>query len=333
MTTMVTDADTATRDERLARWEHRTAPVMLVAAILPIVVGLAGRKTGLWIDLASWFVFVVDLVVHLRLRPSHLRTKLGVFDLVIVVLTAPWYLIPGFDNGRLLSLVRLGRLARVFLAGAQTQQLRALARRLGAAALSSIVLMVCCAVVVKAVEPASSGYETYGDALWWTVVTFTTVGYGDLFPVTGTGRLAGVLLMLGGIALIGSLAGTLGSFLSATDAPGGGDAAHGAGSTDVAAPDLGLGGASTDLDSATGLGGASTATGPGGVDSATGPDSVGTGARLDAVASRASGVSPVSADVEPTLREVLDELRAVRAELADLRSARGSLDRPDTPSA
>ncbi len=41
------------------------------------------------------------------------------------------------------------------------------------------------------------------DALWWASTTVTTVGYGDRFPTTGEGRLVGVLLMVGGIALLG----------------------------------------------------------------------------------------------------------------------------------
>ena len=55
--------------------------------------------------------------------------------------------------------------------------------------------------------------------MWWAIVTFTTVGYGDLYPVTRPGRFAAVLLMIGGVALIGTLAGSLGSFFSEEDAP------------------------------------------------------------------------------------------------------------------
>jgi voltage-gated potassium channel len=67
------------------------------------------------------------------------------------------------------------------------------------------------------VEPAESGYETWGDALWWSIVTFTTVGYGDLFPVTAAGRLAGVLLLLTGLAALGSVASALTSVISGDD--------------------------------------------------------------------------------------------------------------------
>jgi voltage-gated potassium channel len=208
--------------DRLEAWEKRTGPILTAAAILPIAVAFTQRgqsEPAIWVDLASWLIFLVDLVVHVSLRRRYLRTKLGMFDLAIVVITAPWYLVPGLNSGRLLSLARLGRLARVFVASKHSRKLQDLGRRLGTAALYGLALMVCCAIVVHAVEPASSGFSSFGDAMWWAVVTFTTVGYGDFYPTTSAGRGAAVLLMLGGIALIGSLAGTLGTFFGSSDAP------------------------------------------------------------------------------------------------------------------
>jgi voltage-gated potassium channel len=57
------------------------------------------------------------------------------------------------------------------------------------------------------------------DALWWTIVTITTVGYGDRFPVTNWGRIIGVLVMFAGVGLFGTLAGFLSSKLLAPPAP------------------------------------------------------------------------------------------------------------------
>jgi voltage-gated potassium channel len=56
-----------------------------------------------------------------------------------------------------------------------------------------------------------SNIHTYPDALWWAIVTVTTVGYGDRFPVTGGGRTVAVILMLVGIGLIGVLTATVAS--------------------------------------------------------------------------------------------------------------------------
>jgi len=193
------------------------SPVITAAALLPIVRTLTSpgqSGPAIWLDLASWAIFIADFVVHIRWKPAYLRSNVGKFDLSIVLLTAPWYLIPGFGNTRVLGIARLGRLGRVFVVSTKSPVLQKLGQRLGGAALYGFVLMLCCALVVYTVEPASSGFMTFRDAMWWAIVSFTTVGYGDLYPVTVAGRLAAVFLMIGGVALIGTLAATLGSFFS-----------------------------------------------------------------------------------------------------------------------
>ena len=59
----------------------------------------------------------------------------------------------------------------------------------------------------------NANIQTGGDALWWAVVTITTVGYGDFFPVTALGRLTGFVVMLAGVGIIGALASILASLL------------------------------------------------------------------------------------------------------------------------
>ena len=56
-----------------------------------------------------------------------------------------------------------------------------------------------------------SNIHDYPDALWWAIVTVTTVGYGDRYPVTEGGRIVAVILMLVGIGLIGTLTATVAS--------------------------------------------------------------------------------------------------------------------------
>jgi len=208
-------------DPRLARWEKAMTPVIVLAALVPIVVAFAPRYKSdpfVILNIVSWLVFVADLLVHMRWRKGYLRTGLGRFDLAIVVFTFPWYLLPSMsDNIAVLSIARLGRLARLIMAGGMTNMVRRLVERIGKAGLYSIGLILICSEVVYRVEPPSSGFDTQGEAIWWGFVTFTTVGYGDLVPETPQGRTVSVILMLGGVALIGLLAGSLAEFLAESD--------------------------------------------------------------------------------------------------------------------
>ena len=57
---------------------------------------------------------------------------------------------------------------------------------------------------------------TFGHALWWAMATITTVGYGDMYPVTTTGRVMASLMMIGGISLVGSITATIASWIVQT---------------------------------------------------------------------------------------------------------------------
>ncbi len=60
---------------------------------------------------------------------------------------------------------------------------------------------------------ASGNIRSFNDSLWWAFVTSTTVGYGDFYPKSGMGRLAGILLMFFGISFVGIVTGNIASFL------------------------------------------------------------------------------------------------------------------------
>ena len=59
-----------------------------------------------------------------------------------------------------------------------------------------------------------SNVRTAGDALWWSIVTVTSVGYGDFYPVTATGRVVAAWLMIVGLGLVGSTTGLIASWIS-----------------------------------------------------------------------------------------------------------------------
>lgn len=200
-------------ERRLAEFERRMALPIFASAVLPIIFALAGRESivSTIVLIGAWVVFIADFVVHARLVPGYARSRQGVFDVVVVGLTAPWFLIPGLGDARFLSLARLARLVRVLKVGRGA--LRRLAAQLGQVGVVVAALVFTCAYVAYSVERSvNPSFSSFGDALWWATVTITTVGYGDIFPVTSTGRVVAVVLMFSGVGVLGILAGALASF-------------------------------------------------------------------------------------------------------------------------
>jgi voltage-gated potassium channel len=189
-------------------------PIVL-AAILPLILSpQPGNPVGVIVGIASWLVFLLDFVVHQRRLDHYLGTGLGKFDLVVVILTSPWYLLPGANAGGFIVVLRLARLLRVLVVA---RGARRLIERIGRVVLVMLgVLVVASAMAYHAENPVNPEFASFGDALWWGYVTLTTVGYGDIVPVTDVGRFAGVIIMTAGIATLGVLAGSLASFFRLT---------------------------------------------------------------------------------------------------------------------
>jgi len=204
---------------KLELWDNRARPFIILAALIPIIATVAERREVVLIviDFVAWLVFLVDLIVHVRLTKHYLRRGIGIFDLGVVIATFPWYIIPGAENADLLLIARVARVVRLFIAGARLGPLGHLFQRLGRAFLYATLLLVVCSIVVQQVEDNRHGFDNLGDSLWWGVVTITTVGYGDIVPETTAGRIVAVVLMIGGLALLGALAGSLAAFLRVQD--------------------------------------------------------------------------------------------------------------------
>lgn len=200
-------------ETRLDRWDRRAewpltaaAMVFLIAYAWPILVPSLSEEVREALQLAAWAawgLFLVDYLVRLGLATDRGRFFVrNLFDLLVVVL-------PLLRPLRLLRLVTLlhvlNRRAGASLRG------RVVVYVVGAAAM---ILFVASLAILEAERGRDgSNIESFGDALWWTATTVTTVGYGDRFPVTGTGRAIAAGLMLSGIALIGVVTATFASWL------------------------------------------------------------------------------------------------------------------------
>ena len=123
-------------------------------------------------------------------------------DLAIVVL-------PILQPLRLLQLLTLLSVLNRYAGGSLRGRVA-----LYVAGASSIVMFVASLAVLDAERGApDANIGGFADALWWSMTTVTTVGYGDHFPVTTTGRFVAAGLMLAGIALLGVVTASLASWL------------------------------------------------------------------------------------------------------------------------
>jgi voltage-gated potassium channel len=82
-------------------------------------------------------------------------------------------------------------------------------------AFSVVLLIYVASLAILDTERSQPGSKitTLGDAVWWSITTVTTVGYGDLSPVSGRGRVIAVMLMIGGISLVGVVTATIASWI------------------------------------------------------------------------------------------------------------------------
>ncbi|MEJ1230044.1 MAG: ion channel [Galbitalea sp.] len=194
-----------------ARWRQLTdIPLTIAAAIFLVayaweVIADVQPPRDLPFEVVMWIIwglFVVDYAFNLVLAERRLRWFLWHFyDFLIVVLPAL----------RPLRLLRLVTLLTFLQRGAG----RALRGRVAIYAVgASFILVFVAALAELDVERHAPGthIHSFGDALWWACTTITTVGYGDLTPVTVEGRFIAVGVMIAGIALLGTVTATLASF-------------------------------------------------------------------------------------------------------------------------
>lgn len=189
------------------------ALVWLPVLIVPLVTTLPPdlRDTFAVIDYTVWAAFAVEYLVRIYLVPDRKRFFTHhLVDLAVIVLP----MLRPLRAARLLRLLNLGRIALVGAEGLRRAKALLTHRGLHFVLLAVLVIVFAGAALVFLVERHSAGanIHNYGTALWWAIVTVTTVGYGDHTPVTGAGRGVAVFLMLVGIGLIGTLTATVASF-------------------------------------------------------------------------------------------------------------------------
>jgi len=198
---------------------------IMVLLILPVTP--AEHDLLMLYDNAVCVIFLIDFAFNItgaKPKRAYFIGQRGWLDLLGSIPT-----IGVFQLGALLRLARLSRLARItrLLRGQAGKDLVVdVLRNRGQYAtfitvlLAGIVLSVGSILVLEFESRAPGGnIKTGGEAIWWGLVTITTVGYGDFYPVTTLGRMTGIFVMFAGIGIIGALASILASLLVSPSTP------------------------------------------------------------------------------------------------------------------
>lgn len=198
---------------RVERWEKRSdvplillAVAFLVAYAWPILDPQldADLRTVLsWVSWTVWIAFALDLAIRLALAEQRLRYALSHwydFALVALPMLRPLRLL------RVLALVRiLDRSASNSFVGRMTVYI--------AGATAASVFLGALAVLDAERGAPDANITSFGDAVWWSCTTVTTVGYGDRYPVTVPGRVVAVVLMVLGSGLVGAVTASVASWI------------------------------------------------------------------------------------------------------------------------
>lgn len=181
--------------------------VELVVAIPPE----AGRLMR-WIDNLICLFFLLDFVIRFQRAPSKLHfMKWGWIDLLASIPE-----VNALRWGRLFRIFRVLRLMLLLRSMSEFFRVMFVSRTRGGIAsvfaITFLVLTLSSVSILFLERSPESNIRTAEDALWWSMTTITTVGYGDKYPVTQLGRIVASCLMVTGVGLFGTMSGVIASF-------------------------------------------------------------------------------------------------------------------------
>ena len=174
-------------------------------------------------EIAVVVIFTCEYIIRILLSPKRLRFIFSFYGLVDLIAILPFYLAFAIDL-RSFRLIRLLRLVRVLKVARYNSALQRFSKALFLAKEElaiftglSLILLYLSAVGIYHFEHVAQPevFKSIFDSLWWSVATLTTVGYGDIYPITIGGRFFTFIILMIGLGLVAVPTGIVASALSA----------------------------------------------------------------------------------------------------------------------
>ncbi|WP_028115332.1 ion transporter [Ferrimonas senticii] len=167
-------------------------------------------------------IFTAEYLLRIAYAPDRRKFIFSFFGIVDLLAILPFYLMLGIDlrairTLQLLRVVRILKLARYSKAMQRLSRAFKIAKEeLQLFLFTTLVLLYLAAVGIYYFEnPAQpEAFSSIFDALWWSVITLTTVGYGDIYPITAGGRFFTFMMLIIGLGIVSLPAGLIASALS-----------------------------------------------------------------------------------------------------------------------
>ena len=186
-----------------------------VAALILDSIGVINARWGFLFRYAEWFftaLFTLEYIARIYCSPGRLlymRSFYGVIDLLSILPAYISVVVAGTNYLLMLRLFRILRVFRVLKLMRYIAEANFLVRSLLQARRKILVFFVVVLVfstifgsVMYVVEGPENGFTSIPRSIYWTIVTITTVGYGDITPKTPLGQIVASLAMLTGYSII-----------------------------------------------------------------------------------------------------------------------------------
>lgn len=170
------------------------------------------KEMFFWVE---WFftgVFTVELALRLYCAPkrwAYVKSFYGVIDILAILPTYLAYLVPGAQSFIIIRAMRLLRVFRILKLSNYTDAGKQLAKAMNASRPKIIVfiffvvtLVTIVGTLIFYIEGRQNGFTSIPKSIYWAIVTMTTVGYGDITPLTPLGQFLSSILMITGYGVI-----------------------------------------------------------------------------------------------------------------------------------